>query len=221
MNQIIDYYNELAEKYDADRFENTYGKFIDFQERRILDQLLDAKNEVVLDLACGSGRFMNYATIGVDASEEMLKISSVKYPEKTFHLSDAEHIPMSDNSIDTIITFHFFMHLNSDKVKSILKECHRVLKPKGRIIFDIPSAKRRSFIRYKKSGWHGNFALTNREIKELSSEFIISRSFGILFIPIHRIPVRFRNLFIGLDKILSNSFLKEYSSYQILELVKK
>jgi ubiquinone/menaquinone biosynthesis C-methylase UbiE len=221
MDQIVDYYDKLAEKYDSDRFENTYGKFIDFQERRILDRLLANKKETILDLACGSGRFMNYANVGVDASEEMLKIANDKFPEKLFHKSDAEHIPIPDNTFDTIITFHFFMHLDKEKVQNILKECYRVLKPNGRIIFDIPSAKRRSFIRYKKSGWHGNFALTNKQIKELSSEFNVTRSFGILFIPIHRIPVRLRNIFIGLDRILSNSFLKEYSSYQILELVKK
>lgn len=221
MDQIVDYYDKLAEKYDSDRFENTYGKFIDFQERRILDRLLADKKETILDLACGSGRFMNYANVGVDASEEMLKIASEKYPDKTFHLSDAEHIPIPDNTFDTIITFHFFMHLDHSKVQKVLNECHRVLKNNGRIIFDIPSAKRRSFIRYKKSGWHGNFALTNKQIKELSSEFNVTRSFGILFIPIHRIPVRLRNFFVGLDRILSNSFLKEYSSYQIVELVKK
>lgn len=221
MDQIIHYYDKLAEKYDSDRFENTYGKFIDFQERRILDRLLADKKETILDLACGSGRFMNYANVGVDASEEMLKIANDKFPEKLFHKSDAEHIPIPDNTFDTIITFHFFMHLDKEKVQNILKECYRVLKPNGRIIFDIPSAKRRSFIRYKKSGWHGNFALTNKQIKELSSEFNVTRSFGILFIPIHRIPVRLRNFFVGLDRILSNSFLKEYSSYQIVELTKK
>jgi ubiquinone/menaquinone biosynthesis C-methylase UbiE len=221
MSEIVDYYNDLAKKYDQDRFDNTYGKFIDISERRILDELFVDKNEVVLDLACGSGRFLNYAQIGIDASAEMLKIASEKYPDKTFHLSDAEHIPLKDSSIDTIITFHFFMHLDKEKVQNILNECYRVLKPNGRIIFDIPSAKRRSLIRYKKSGWHGNFALTNKQIKELSSEFNVTRSFGILFIPIHRIPVRLRNIFIGFDRILSNSFLKEYSSYQILELVKK
>lgn len=221
MDQIVEYYSKLAKNYDSDRFENTYGKFIDFQERRILDRLLANKKETILDLACGSGRFMNYASIGVDASEEMLKIATEKYPEKDFNVSDAEHIPMQDNSIDTIITFHFFMHLDKEKVHNILNECFRVLKPNGRIIFDIPSAKRRTFFRYKKSGWHGNFALTTKQIKELSSEFKISRTFGILFIPIHRIPVRLRNIFIGLDRILSNSFLKEYSSYQIVEFTKK
>ncbi|MEY4217009.1 MAG: hypothetical protein RLZZ68_1465 [Bacteroidota bacterium] len=221
MNQIVDYYEKLAEKYDSDRFENTYGKFIDFQERRILDRLLADKKEIILDLACGSGRFMNYASIGIDASQEMLKIANEKYPEKSFYQSDAELIPLLDSSIDSIITFHFFMHLDKEKVQKILAECQRVLKPNGRIIFDIPSAKRRSFIRYKKTGWHGNFALTNKQINELSTEFSISRSFGILFIPIHRIPVRLRNLFLGFDRILSNSFLKEYSSYQIIELIKK
>ena len=221
MNQIVDYYNDLAKEYDQDRFENSYGKFIDFQERRILDKLLIDNNEVILDLACGSGRFMNYASLGVDASEEMLKVAKEKHPEKNFYFSDASQIPLEDNSIDTIITFHFFMHLDLKKVQEILKECNRVLKKNGRIIFDIPSAKRRSLIRYKKSGWHGNFALSSNEIKNLSNDFELVSSFGILFIPIHRVPVRIRSLFIKLDKFLSNSWLKEYSSYHVIVLKKR
>jgi ubiquinone/menaquinone biosynthesis C-methylase UbiE len=221
MNQIINYYNDLAKEYDQDRFENSYGKFIDFQERTILEKLLIDKNERVVDLACGSGRLMNYASIGVDASEEMLKVALEKHPEKTFHLSDASKISLEDNSIDAIITFHFFMHLDLTKVQEIVKECQRVLKKDGRLIFDIPSAKRRSLIRYKKSGWHGNFALSRNEIKNLSTDFELVDSFGILFIPIHRVPVRFRSLFIKLDKFLSNSWLKEYSSYHVIVLKKK
>ena len=38
MDKIIDYYDNLAETYDENRFENTYGKFIDKQERNILNQ---------------------------------------------------------------------------------------------------------------------------------------------------------------------------------------
>jgi len=220
MEEIINYYDNLAKTYDEDRFDNSYGKFIDKQERNILNKLL-TKKEIVLDLACGSGRFMNYADYGIDASKEMVKISQAKFPNKKIHLSYAEKTPLEENSIDTILCFHLFMHLNIEKVKMILNECDRILTKQGRIIFDIPSSRRRQLISYKNRGWHGNFSLTNQEIKELNSNFVINRMFGILFIPIHRIPLRIRRYFITLDTILSNSFLKEYSSYQIIELVKK
>ena len=36
MKEIINYYNELATTYDAKRFRNTYGTFIDEQERKLI-----------------------------------------------------------------------------------------------------------------------------------------------------------------------------------------
>jgi hypothetical protein len=37
--KIIEYYNQLASEYDENRFGNSYGQFIDFQERRILNKI--------------------------------------------------------------------------------------------------------------------------------------------------------------------------------------
>ncbi|WP_375559227.1 class I SAM-dependent methyltransferase [Bernardetia sp. OM2101] len=221
MDEIISYYDKLAKIYDDDRFDNSYGKFIDKQERNILNKLLTNDNEIILDLACGSGRFMDYANYGSDASKEMVKISQQKFPHKEIYLSDAEKTTFEDNSIDTIISFHFFMHLNKEKMEKILQECDRILTKNGRIIFDIPSSKRRKLLNYKSKNWHGAFSLTNQELKKINSNFELKNSFGILFVPIHRFPKKLRPLFIKLDRLLSNSFLKEYSSYQVIEFVKK
>jgi ubiquinone/menaquinone biosynthesis C-methylase UbiE len=221
MDEIVDYYDELAKTYDSNRFENTYGTFIDKQERAILQQLLTHSEEMVLDMPCGSGRFLNFAQLGIDASKEMVRVSQAKFPSKTISQADAAQTQIDDHTIDTIISFHFFMHLNEEKMKQILKECERILKPQGRIIFDIPSAKRRKLLQDKRTNWHGGFSLTNKEISELNPNFNIRRTYGLLFVPIHRIPKRLRSIFITIDRILSNSFLKEYSSYQIIELVKK
>lgn len=221
MDEIVNYYDRLAKIYDTDRFDNSYGKFIDRQERTILNKLLTTNNEIILDLACGSGRFMDYANYGSDASKEMVKISQQKFPNKKIYLSDAEKTPFENNSIDTIISFHFFMHLSKEKIEKILQECDRILTKNGRIIFDIPSSKRRKLINYKSKDWHGGFSLTNQELKKLNSNFELKKSFGILFIPIHRFPKKLRQSFVKLDNLLSNSFLKEYSSYQIIEFVKK
>lgn len=106
-------------------------------------------------------------------------------------------------------------------MQEILNECYRILKPNGRIIFDIPSAKRRKIIKYQNTGWHGNFSLTQKEINTLHLNFKIKKSYGILFIPIHRIPKKLRKYFVVLDQLCADSFLKEFSSYQIIELSKK
>lgn len=221
MSEIINYYDKIATEYDSDRFANSYGKFIDRQERKILDKLLTNKDELVLDLACGSGRLLNYAAIGVDGSIEMIKIAKEKYPDKEIFHSDAEKLPFENNSLDAIISFHFFMHLDKVRIKKILEECSRVLKQGGRMIFDIPAARRRKLISYNKSGWHGNLALSKADIVDLNTDFVIKRSFGLLLFPIHRIPKKMRLLFNSIDYFLANSFLKKYSSYHVYEMIKK
>lgn len=221
MDEIVDYYDKLAPSYDKSRFANTYGEFIDRQERILLDQLLTNKNELVLDLACGSGRLSNYANFGIDASNEMIQIAQQKFSEKKFYHATAEKTDVADNSIDTIISFHFFMHLNKDKMQQILYECDRILKKNGRIIFDIPSAKRRKLTKHKSDDWHAGFSLSTQEISMLNDNFELKRSFGLLFLPIHRFPKKLRLIFIQFDMFLANSFLKEYSSYQVIEFVKK
>lgn len=220
MNEIVNYYDNLAEKYDEDRFNNSYGKFIDKQERFLLDKLISNENEIVLDLACGSGRLLNYAQFGVDASTNMVAFAKQKYNSKKIVVSDAAQIPFESNSIDTIICFHLFMHLNNSKINAILKESKRVLKKNGRLIFDIPSKKRRNVLQFKTNQWHGAFSATFKEI-ELFPGFELKKTYGILFFPIHRLPKFLRNFLTKLDLFIANSFLKEYSSYLIIELINK
>lgn len=220
MDKVVAYYDEIADTYDQSRFDNTYGQYIDKQERKVLVQLLNDPTEKVVDLACGSGRLLNYATIGVDASKKMLAIAKRKHPEKQFFHAAADSTGIADNSIDTIISFHFFMHLKDEQIDLIIQECLRILKPNGRLIFDIPSKKRRSLFNYKSNEWHGSTSKSINELKQIT-DFKLKRTFGILFFPIHRIPVSLRRLFIHFDTFLGKSFLKEYSSYLIIELQKK
>lgn len=216
---IINYYDDLARNYDADRFGNSYGKFIDTCERKIVERLLTAKDETVLDLACGSGRLVNFATIGIDASAGMLAVAKEKFSTKEFYQADAQDLPLEASSVDTILIFHFFMHLEKKKIDQILSECHRVLKNHGRIIFDIPSQKRRRLLGYKSEGWHGNTSFSLKEI-QCFPNFSLKHSFGLIFLPIHRFPKFTRPFLNKIDTLLANSFMKEYSSYLIVELVK-
>ncbi len=219
MNHIVDYYEKLAESYDKNRFDNTYGKFIDKQERILLNRLLTNENEEILDLACGSGRLLNYAKYGIDASAKMIEIAEQKYKDKSIFIADAENTPFESGSIDTIISFHFFMHLDNEKIKRILAECHRILRNNGRIIFDVPSKKRRNLFKYKTGEWHGAYSTTFDEFK-FKEGFRIKRTGGILFFPIHRFPKFIRNMLVKTDLFLANSLLKEYSSYLLIELIK-
>jgi len=219
MNEIVNYYDNLAESYDKNRFDNPYGKFIDKQERKLLDKLLTKSNEIILDLACGSGRLMNYANYGIDASPKMIEITKQKFKNKNIYLADAEKTQFESGSIDTIISFHFFMHLDQEKINKIFEECNRILSKNGRIIFDIPSKKRRRLLNFKTNDWHGSYSASIAELR-LNPHFKLNRSFGLLFFPIHRFPRFTRKFLVKIDLLIANSFLKEYSSYLVIEFKK-
>jgi len=222
MNQVIQYYDKIAASYDVGRFGNSYGQFIDTQERKVLNHLAVGQNEFVLDLACGSGRLLAYADMGLDASTEMLKLANEKFPGKPTLHADADAIPLSSASLDAVISFHFFMHLDRPRIEKILCEIHRVLKGGGRFIFDIPSGRRRKLLGYSANTWHGAYSATLEEMNEMvHDKFILKSTHGLLLLPLHRSPKRLRKFFLWLDYHSANSFLKEYSSYLIIELRKK
>ena len=81
--EIVNYYDELAKRYDENRFSNSYGKYINQQENRILKSYLNKnETELNLDVACGTGRFLDYSDYGVDISHEMVKVAQEKFPQK-------------------------------------------------------------------------------------------------------------------------------------------
>ena len=70
MSEVKEYYNSIANNYDKNRFGNSYGKFIDAEERKILAKWLIGMNkETILDYGCGTGRLSEFANSGIDISE--------------------------------------------------------------------------------------------------------------------------------------------------------
>lgn len=220
--EIKKYYNNLAKDYDKDRFGNTYGEYIDKQERKVLNKLLKTTNpDKTLDIACGTGRFLNYANFGIDFSEKMISVSKSKFPEKNLYVKNAQQTDFEDNKFDDIFSFHLFMHLPKDEITKIIDEAYRVLSPNGKLIFDIPSKKRREYFKQNVKGWHGATSFTIEEIKDvIKDDWTIKTYYGILFFPIHKYSNIVRKILLPLDTLLTRSFLKEYSSYLIIELVK-
>ncbi|MFN5417811.1 MAG: class I SAM-dependent DNA methyltransferase [Flavobacteriia bacterium] len=218
--QIHQYYNKIAKIYDEDRFENSYGKYIHQQETAFLNKNL--KGNSILSLACGTGRFMEFAHIGVDVSEEMIQVAQEKFPSKKFENCDASKTNFQNEEFDSIFSFHLFMHLEKSKALEIFEEANRILAQKGQFIFDFPSAKRRKILKRKADNWHASTSYSIEEIKKsLDSNWKLIHYAGVLFFPIHRFPKKLRPFFIRLDNLLCKSFFKEYASYLIVVFEKK
>ena len=219
-NQIINYYDEIAESYDNSRFDNTYGQYVDYQERRVLDGF-KINPERTLDLPCGTGRFLNYADYGCDASKNMVKIAATHWKEKNLVCSDARNLPYADGTFDTVITMHLLMHLDDETINQIMNEVHRVLKPGGRWIVDLLTDKRKK--KSKVNDWHCHKSMSMGAFTHFVEEqFTVNSVSGIMLFPVHRIPSFLRRPLRKLDfKLAQTAKLKEYSSYLIYELCKR
>ncbi len=219
--KVRTYYNEIAQTYDNSRFENTYGDFIDRQERKLIEKHLTT-NLTTLNLGCGTGRFMEYSTHGLDFSVEMLKVAEKQHPNKSYHVAEADTTPFENNSFDQIICFHVIMHLSPKETAAIFREVNRILKPGGTFIFDYPSAERRKLTRYKAKNWHGGNHFKSREMRTLIQKhhWITKTKRGVLFLPIHQFSTKIRKLFFPLDQLAARSPVKRYSSY-LIQVIQK
>ena len=212
---ILAYYDQLASKYDEDRFENTYGNYLDKQEWSLLKKWLsNHPPKAILDLGCGTGRLLGFAKTGVDFSQNMLSKAQEKYPDHHLSQSDISSLPFADHSFEVVYSMHVFMHLDQKTIEQTLAEVHRVLKKEGLFIFDFPNLKRRKVIQYNKEGWHGNTAMDLKIIATLlGQQWEIQKSSGFLLFPIHRFPNWMRKYLQPLDSILCNTFMKHFASY--------
>lgn len=101
----------------------------------------------VLDIASGEGYGSNllakYANsvVGVDISVEAVEHANRKYkqPNLEFRVGSTDQIPMSDNSLDVVVSFETLEHHN--RHEQMLAEITRVLRPGGLLIMSTPDRR--------------------------------------------------------------------------------
>src|SRR5918996_1249259 len=103
--------------------------------RMLLDPL---PASVVLDAACGTGRYSQYLAerghrvIGVDRSVAMLAKARENLPQCAFREGDLEALPLEAASVDTVVCALALVHL--PEVGRAIAELARVVRPGGRVI---------------------------------------------------------------------------------------
>ena len=141
-NQTRSNYNRLSKWYDY--FAGSEKQFTDLG----LQMLNIQAGEKILEIGCGTGYALleiakntsaSGIVIGIDLSRGMLEVTknrvAVQRPVEQIFLveGDAIHIPFNGDAFDAIL-LSFTLELFSDpEMKTLLKECHRILKPQGRI----------------------------------------------------------------------------------------
>ena len=100
------------------------------------------KNEKVLDLGCGNGRFSQYLEdaeyVGADFSEKMIQEAKKRFSEKQFVVADATKLPFEDNYFDKVYSIAMIHQIPSHEYRlKALLEIKRVLNPNGSIFLTV------------------------------------------------------------------------------------
>ncbi len=129
LNQLNhDFYSQISEDFNASRNFSWQG----WEE--ITKHLLKKQNLKVLDIACGNGRFVeflekklpnNFVYLGLDNSNELLKIAQNKFPKQRFeffdliknYLTNKKIIFNTQEKFDLIVSFGLSHHLPSTRLR--------------------------------------------------------------------------------------------------------
>jgi SAM-dependent methyltransferase len=98
----------------------------------------------VLDVACGSGIGTQYllkagaqSCLGLDVDRSAIEYASAVYGDCVFAQCEAINLSLPDDSIDVLVSFETIEHV-MDQL-TFLRECKRVVRPGGRLIFSTPN----------------------------------------------------------------------------------
>jgi ubiquinone/menaquinone biosynthesis C-methylase UbiE len=125
-------YDKIAEVYQANRHElDNMNQLKEFAN-------LLPKNAKILDVGCGAGvpvaRFLvesGFQVVGIDFSEEMLRLARKNVPRATFVEEDMTKLDFADNSFDGLTAFYSIIHVPREKQPLLFESFHRILKPEG------------------------------------------------------------------------------------------
>jgi SAM-dependent methyltransferase len=145
----------VSEDFEPQQLTDIYrNRFTEQQleDKRVLwstlcDEVFQAyvpKDGVVLDLGAGNCEFSNAITasrrIAVDLNPDTKQHAAPGV--EVLLTSSTAMSAVESGSVDTVFTSNFFEHLPSkDDLSKTLAECHRVLKPGGRIVVLMPNIR--------------------------------------------------------------------------------
>ena len=141
-----DGYSAIAGVYDKLNKDIDYSAWASFFEK-CFDSLCDKRPEIVLDLACGTGRMTRelsargYDMIGVDGSAEMLTEAMSAGSEGILYLhQDMRELELYGTVGATVCCLDSLNYLlNADELKNVFGLVHNYLDPDGLFIFDMNS----------------------------------------------------------------------------------
>ena len=105
------------------------------------------RGQRVLDIGCGAGVFLRFATdrgaepVGIDASESLVGLARGRVPEGDVQVGDMESLPYDDDRFDLVTGFTSFLFAND--MLAALGEARRVAKPGAPVVIQVWGAHER------------------------------------------------------------------------------
>ena len=140
INGVRDWYNLIAKDFDK-RYEGVEGLYWENFETKIVNELIDVKGKVVLDLGCGGGRYALLVykkakkIIGIDISDNLIEIAKEKLSPAMpieFLVADATNTCFKDKYFVVVVSLGMFEYLEDPS--PFLVEINRILKPGGEFL---------------------------------------------------------------------------------------
>jgi SAM-dependent methyltransferase len=90
----------------------------------------------VVELGCAGGvRYFGqrYRMVGCDLS--LSSLHNLHFYQRRVQADASACLPLPDGSVDAVVSSYFWEHISPEVKPAILRECERILRPGGKIIF--------------------------------------------------------------------------------------
>lgn len=140
--EVVKFYSRVARVFEA------WGRVVDSRARaRVLELCAVTDGDAVLEVGVGSGSQLaalatatpSGRTLGVDLADGMIRharrrLRAVGAAHAEVLRADARRLPLADHSFDVVTSAYVLDILPWDDIRRALRECHRVLRPGGRLV---------------------------------------------------------------------------------------
>ncbi len=227
--------------YDRKRFGAPGGRFLNQRQIATVLELIGATPCSVLEAGCGTGRFTfevaraGHQVTAIDYSAAMLDSCRERQagePEGgrvAFQQASIFELPFEDESFDAILSVHVLMHLPD--YERALAELIRVLRPGGRLVFDIRNQHSLNWLAYPlrrvgqrlrgREPWRVWYC-TRAGIAELAAAHgaRLTEVRGMFPIKPNRFPEALMPLVRGLEGVGDESLIRRLGHIQMVALTK-
>lgn len=232
--KVSNYFDDKSLDYDSSHFKgNSIRSHFEANRRETIEALIEGGGKL-LDVACGTGYYINqlsdrFDCSGTDLSPKMVKVCQKK-GLKNVQSANFNKLPFKDNSFDTLICINAFQYSNKPLLS--LNEFSRVTKSGGDIILTIWNRyslrSLLSFFLKKNTLVEANhffytFADFCKVIEPTNFGFIKKKNynFGPWKMSSREISLDKKILINNIESFFSRSFLRSFTSEFAVKLINK